>query len=465
MMSNRTTRRTFLHTSAAGLLGASLPGCKPAAAKQPNIVFVMSDQQHWNAAGYRDSFFDTPHQDALAKESFVFDNFYCTTPQCSPSRSSIFTGWYPSKTGVMGNIGAAGGNDLQMETWGAMLQRAGYRTGYFGKWHLGDDPTANAGWDEEFKLTQDAQALAKGLAFINQHAGGQQPFAVVISIHNPHDVYHFKREMGDLSGVSAELPVSWAKEEFLNKPPVQKQFMTEDQGTAIWGQGQKVWEFYREYYRGKVKLYDNDLGQVMRTVKDNGLWDNTVFIATSDHGDMDANHRLIFKGPFMYEHMVRIPLQIRVPEALGGAAPRTVTDYQGANTDLTPTILGLVGLEPYTCHGESLKPLLTGAGGAPQRDYVVSQYYSKQKWVNPIRMIRTPEFKYNRYIRHGEEIYDLKNDPHELVNLAGDAGYADRKRELSAELDRWIAAHEDRFGSLESTDRDGHPLPLPKGTA
>jgi len=109
-------------------------------------------------------------------------------------------------------------------------------------------------------------------------------------------------------------------------------------------------------------------------------------------------------------------------------------------------------------HGASLKPLLTG-GSLKPREYVIGQYYSKQKWVNPIRMIRTAEFKYNHYILHGEELYDLKNDPDELINLADDPGYADRKKELKGVLDRWIKENDDPFYSLHSTDRAGRRLP------
>ncbi len=85
-----------------------------------------------------DSFFDTPNLDALAKGSFLFENSFCVTPQCSPSRAALLTGFYPSKTGVMGNVGAAGGNPLARETIASELKSKGYRTGYFGKWHLGD---------------------------------------------------------------------------------------------------------------------------------------------------------------------------------------------------------------------------------------------------------------------------------------------------------------------------------------
>ncbi len=454
MMSARaTSRREFL--AGSGL--AALVSClRPPS--RPNIVYVMSDQQHWRAAGYRDPFFETPAQDELAKESFVFEHFFCSTPQCSPSRSSMFTGLYPSATGVMGNIGAAGGKDLSMETFGAKLQRAGYATGYFGKWHLGGDPTGNAGWDEEHKKIDDAETTRRAVDFIARRAAEGQPFALVASYLDPHDIYRFKRDMPKPVKADAPLPESWAKETFENKPRVQLQFMTEDQGTAIWGAPRRVWEWYREYYRRKVKLFDDHLSRIVHALRIAGAWENTVLIVSSDHGDMDTNHRLIFKGPFMYEHMVRAPLLIRIPRAVGGAEPKVIADFHSVNVDLAPTILDFAGLPAGRVHGVSLKPLLTG-GSVKPRDYVIGQYYSKQKWVNPIRMIRTPEFKYNYYILHGEELYDLKNDPDELVNLAGDAGYAEKKKELKAELDRWIKQNDDPFYSLQPTDRAGRRLP------
>ena len=85
------------------------------------------------------------------------------------------------------------------------------------------------------------------------------------------------------------------------------------------------------------------------------------------------------------------------------------------------------------CDGVSLKPVLTGARGQVARPFVIGQYYSKQQWVNPIRTLRTGEFKLSKYIDHGEELYDLKNDPHELDNLAGDPGYEKTQRELASE--------------------------------
>ena len=262
----------------------------------------------------------------------------------------------------------------------------------------------------------------------------------------------------DPADKSVALPPSWDRETLEEKPSVQKQFMLEDQGKVIWGKGRKVWEKYRDCYRTKTALYDGNVGAVLGELKRQGLWDNTIIIHTSDHGDMDANHKLIYKGPFMYEHMVRIPLIIRVPRQFGGTRARHVTEMDAVNVDIAPTIRDLCGLSRVACDGISLVPLLTASGKQKKREFVIGQYYSKQKWVNPIRMIRTRDFKFNRYIRHGEELYDLKNDPHELNNLVNDPEFADVKAELSRKLDRWIRENDDPFYSLEATTRSGKPI-------
>jgi arylsulfatase A-like enzyme len=459
MSENRISRRNFVKGTLAASAALATEPIRSALAgngsAKPNILLIFSDQQHWHAMGLLDSFFNTPHLDELAKESVVFENSFCTTPQCSPSRSSLLTGFYPSKTGVFGNVGAAGGEQLAQETIGSELQSAGYRTGYFGKWHLGDREIATKGWDQSNLKTNDRLAESNALAFLRQSAGSAKPFALFVSIHNPHDIYHFERHRMEPADKSVALPESWDRETLDNKPSVQKQFMLEDQGKVIWGKGRKVWEKYRDCYRTKTALYDTNVGAIIAELKKQGHWDNTVIIATSDHGDMDANNKLIYKGPFMYEHMVRIPLAIRVPARFRGIEARRITDMDVVNVDIAPTIRDLCGLSNVTCDGISLAPLLTGSGKQKKREFVIGQYYSKQKWVNPIRMIRTRDFKFNKYIRHGEELYDLKNDPHELRNLASDPKYAKVKAQLSRRLDQWIKDNNDPFYSLETTTRAG----------
>ncbi len=445
-----------------GLGAVSLAACQgaeggKAPAQRPNILLVFSDQQHWRAIGAEEETFKTPNLDALAGDAVMFGRSFCTTPQCSPSRSSLLTGLYPTKTTVMGNIGAAGGKVLRQKTIGAMLQQAGYRTGYFGKWHLGNDAVGTAGWDGGYipKINDPGTTEAAGKFLDDADA---KPFALVLSYNNPHDIYHFARHKAAADAGAIELPKSWKAEDFDTKPAVQEQFMTDDQGKVIHSREEPLWRQYRDCYRAKTALYDSHVGKVLADLRKRGLLESTIVIVTSDHGDMDSHHRLIFKGPFMYDQMVRVPLMIRVPKAFGGGAPRRIDDLDVVNVDIVPTILDFCGIPAIECDGVSLRPVLTGAAGQRRREFVVGQYYSKQRWVNPIRMIRTARFKYNRFIRHGEELYDLTKDPDEIVNLADDPTYAKTKADLAAKLDAWIKRNDDPFYSFAPTTRKGKPL-------
>lgn len=432
--------------------------------KQPNILFIFSDQQHWEALGFQDPSFTTPNLDKFAAAGTVFTHAFCTTPQCSPSRSSILTGLYPSKTGVMGNHSCAGGNPLQMETVGPMLQRAGYTTGYFGKWHLGEDPVATAGWDEDVGATvpwspKDPVTAEKSIEFLNRHAGDEKPFALFVAIHDPHDVYHFRKLDDPAPGITVPDPPTWDGKDFATVPAIHRQFMEEDQGTRIRDDdGKEQWQHYRKVYRAKTKLCDDWFGKVIDTLDELGLRDDTLIVFTSDHGDMDGQHRLIFKGPFLYEHMLRVPLIIKPPKDMAALPAGMSTNFPTVNVDLAPTLADYAGATIGQTDGLSLKPLLSGDSTPGEREFVVCQYYSKQSWINPIRSIRTQSFKYNRYLPQGEELYDLANDPHELNNLADNPDFKATKADLKAKLDQWIKENDDPFESQQATRRDGTPL-------
>ena len=425
---------------------------------RPNVLLIFSDQQHWQAQGSRDPFFDTPNQNQLAKESMVFERSFCTTPQCSPSRSSLLTGFYPSTTGVYGNMNAAGGNALKSRTIGSELQDAGYQTGYFGKWHLGDNAVGNVGWDHSYLKTNDPEAERLAVDFLKNQRKPGKPFALFVSLHNPHDIYHYKKHKPVGSIDDVPLSASWEGEGFEGKPPIQKEFMESDQGKVIVGKPRDEWQKYRDCYRAKNKLYDYNVGVILDELKRQGELENTVIIVTSDHGDMDTQHKLIFKGPFMYEHMVRIPLMIRLPKGGAKVAPRRFKDIDVVNVDIAPTIRELCGLASLESDGISLAPLFTKPDDYKPREFVIGQYYSKQRWVNPIRMIRTKDYKFNRYIRWDDELYDLKRDPHELKNLAKDPAYAAVKDDLVQKLEGWIKDHNDPFYSQNVTSRKGVPL-------
>ncbi|MDA0350089.1 MAG: sulfatase-like hydrolase/transferase [Verrucomicrobia bacterium] len=417
--------------------------------KKLNILYLCSDQQHWQAQGDVDPFFDTPHQDALRERSTVFENAFCTTAQCSPSRSSMLTGFYPHKTGMMNNSNASGGSDITLPTIGAHLQTAGFKTALFGKWHLGNDPTGNAGWDEEVKKGPDEKTTERGLDFLTRHTENEKPFALFLMYLDPHDIYHYKPGISVVHTDDVKLSDSWKKQNFDSVPKVHREFMEDNQGEFMVNADEETWKGYRDYYRQKVKLYDDHVGRVVQKLKDTGLWQNTIVINTSDHGDMDTFHRLIFKGPFMYDHMLRIPMSIRVPGIAGKK-----TDHQWVNVDTVPTLMELAGASPLECDGESAVSVVTGKGSSKDRDYVIGQYYGKQTWVNPIRTIRTREWKYNIYTEWGEELYHLVEDPEEIVNLANSKKHNDIKQGLKKKLDDWMEAHNDPFYSFTTTKLD-----------
>lgn len=444
------TRRQFLQTTGAATSALAFPSILSGrTTRRFNILYLCSDQQHWQALGSVDPFYVTPHQDALARESTVFRHAFCTTPQCSPSRSSMLTGFYPHKTGMMNNDGAPGGEDLRLPTIGTHLKAAGYQTGFFGKWHLGKDPAGNAGWDEEVKKGPDDTTTSNGLDYLERHARDDKPFALFLMYLDPHDIYHYKPGKSDVSTGDVKLPQSWREQDFDTVPKVQREFMEHNQGDFIVDADEATWKGYRDFYRQKVKLYDDHVGRIITRLKKLGLYENTIIVNTSDHGDMDTYHRLVFKGPFMYEHMMRIPLSIRIP----GLAP-VETDYQWVNVDTAPTLLELAGANPYTCDGQSVVPILSGKGRHPSRDYVIGQYYGKQTWVNPIRTIRAQNWKYSLYTDWGEELYDLANDPEEIRNLAADPKSHQVKVRMRGQLEKWIRDNDDPFFSFKTTSLD-----------
>lgn len=413
--------------------------------------------------GHRDKFFETPNMDRLASEGISFENAFCSCPQCSPSRASLVTGCFPSNTRVFGNVGAAGGNALRQKTVGKMLQSGGYYTAYFGKWHLGKDPQGTAGWDEEFgvvgpETTDDQKVTELACKFLQEQVSRKQPFALFLSYNNPHDIYDFSG--GDVQMEVEEetsLSKTWEKQDFSQVPSVQEQFMKEDQGKVIYGRDKLEWQKFHQLYRDRVKLADDEIGKVLEKMTEQWLMNDTILVFTSDHGDMDTNHRLIYKGPFMYEHMIRVPLIFRIPKKLSSLKAGTQLNFNTVNNDLVPTLMDFAtGIVPET-DGMSLRPLLSGESQLT-REFVISQYYSKQQWVNPIRCLRTDQYKYVRYAVHGEELYDLRKDLDELTNQIDNPEYATIKQELSDKLERWMDEHNDPFEFFGPTDREGKAL-------
>jgi arylsulfatase A-like enzyme len=463
----RLNRREFIGAAAAtGLALGAAPAITQA--RRPNLLVICTDQQHGRAMGAMDPFFETPHTDRLAREGARFERAWCTTPQCSPSRASIYTGLYPHRTGVIGNLNSLGhrGNPIEplptsFETIGSRLRRAGYHTAYTGKWHLGHHEHF-AGHFDRAALDGDAHdgATADALDYLAERSESREPFACFVNYINPHDIYEygFFEKPDDVPEPEGHVPMpaSW-DDGYGDRPRVHREYMESDQGAYFRGKPRRFWEHYRQVYREKCRLVDGQTGTLLAGLDRLGLAANTVVVFLSDHGDADTAHGLVYKGPFMYDELLRVPLIVRVPEAFGGR-PGTTCAEAVVLTDLLPTLCDFAGADPGEPDGYSLKPWLTGAGPVRKRDYVVSQYYNKQAWVNPIRTISDGRFKYSRYVGSMDELYDLRNDPLERRNLMADGGSAGARDRLRSALDGWMLAHGDTaFEDYLATNRDGEP--------
>jgi arylsulfatase A-like enzyme len=209
------------------------------------------------------------------------------------------------------------------------------------------------------------------------------------------------------------------------KPAEQQAYVDKDQGRQTREFTTEDWLRYRTYYLQLVEKADSQFGTVLDAV---GNMDETVVVYTTDHGDALGEHGLPYKGPFMYEEEIRIPLLIRA-RSLMPAGERSDLVTQA---DLAPTLASLCGLRwPKPVPGRNL------AAKAPARDAVFLEYYAKQKWVNPIRTMRGQRWKLNWYDSGHQELYDLQADPHERQNLAADPKSKTIKTEMEARLNAW----------------------------
>jgi arylsulfatase A-like enzyme len=399
------SRREFIAGAAA------LPA---AAAKRPNVLVFMSDQESALLPGPA----ERPNYRRVENGGVRFTHAFCNTPQCSAARGTLLTGLEPNRAGVLTNVdGQSLGKPLSssLPTVGSVFQAAGYNTGYFGKWHLGE---WRGGFGHIGVEKGDDRAAADAAAWIAQQ---REPWLAWVSVLNPHDIYALK----DAAARAGVRPPASGLENLKNKPSEQQEYVDKDQGKITRDYKPEDWLRYRAYYLSLVEKVDKNLGTVLAGVPD---LDSTVVVYTSDHGDALGEHGLPFKGPFMYEENVRIPLVIRAPGRIAAA----VRDELVTQADIAPTIAGLAGVRwPAPVQGRDLSKK------APARDEVFLEYYAKQKWVNPIRTVRTRRWKLNWYDRGNRELYDLSADPHELKNLAGALERREIQQQLEARLTAW----------------------------
>jgi N-acetylglucosamine-6-sulfatase len=437
-------------------------------------VFVLVDDMRWDemrVAGH--PFIETPNMDRLAREGARFLNAFATTPLCSPSRASFLTGQYAHSHGIVDNTARP---SHELPVFPRALQQAGYRTGFFGKWHMGNDDSPRPGFTRWVAMPGQGEALDPQLnvdgkrlrvpgyatdvlteyveQFIQQSA--DTPFLAYLAhkaIH-PNVVQRDDGRVVPLPGqpggfVAAErhrgryAGRSMPRRPNAFKPPLGKPALLRPLDTLP-PLGRETATTDDEI-RGRLEMLlavDDSLGRIVGTLEKLGSLEHTVVVFTSDHGYFNGEHGLNEERRLAYEETIRIPLLVRYPRLVpAGATPRELV----MNIDLAPTLLALAGLPTSGgMHGRSLVPVFQGSA-RDWRSSVLLEYFSDTVFPRIRSMgyaaIRSDRYKYIEYreLKGMNELYDLQSDPYEQHNLVGDAQARPALERLRDELRRLLA--------------------------
>ena len=409
---------------------------------RPNIILIMTDQQTAEAMSCAGNpWLHTPNMDRIADAGVRFTNAYCTAPLSGPSRAALMTGLYPEGIGMMRN-GTSLPEEWRDRTLGQRFRKAGYACAYAGKWHVGPELDAPE-WSgfEQIHPHRDpdlGEAVARWLA--QPHP---EPFFLVASLVNPHNICEWARGQNLPTG-NIEPP----KRKDL--PPLPKNFRRNaDEPDVLLAEqaanyplyptarfSRTDWRAYRHAYFRLVERADEQIGLILDQMDARGLWDNTLLIFTSDHGDGTGAHRWNQKSA-LYEEVTAVPLIISLPDRLHGGETRG----QLANTgiDLYATLCDWSGLPPDG-DGTSLRDVIEN--NTPGQPYIVTETLfdrgTTRGW-----MLRTPSHKYILYDKgkNREQFFDISRDPGERRNLAARPAFAPILQSCRDLLAAWFESH------------------------
>jgi len=415
----------------------------------PNVLFVCTDQQFAGALGCVNDDLDTPAMDRLAASGVRFDNAYCTDPLCVPSRASLFTGRMPHELDVMGNDRGLDPEHRE-EGLGHLFRDVGYDTGYAGKWHVPEFamPDGRHGFETlcGFDDTEVADAC---IDFLDRDRDPGEPFFLVASFDNPHNICEWSRNQNLPWGEIEEAPPEECPDlpQNYHPPPFEPAEIRPKIADSRWSIGAMVdagpeeWRQYRHVYYRLVEKVDAEIGRILDALDERGLAEETVVVFTSDHGDGNGAHRIKEKS-WLYEEETRVPFVVSHPETDDGRAEDRLVSN---GLDLLPTLCDYAGIDvPEDLRGRSVRPLAAGDPVEDWRDRVVTQTFGPLEG----RMVRTERYKYvvYEYGDEREQLFDLEDDPGEMVDLSVNADYDDVLTEHREHLLEWCTETGDVFG-------------------
>ena len=454
------TRREFLETSTAGLgalaIGPRIRGGSSGGGR-PNLLFILTDDQRSDTMGCAGNpIIKTPNVDRLAREGVRFERSYVTTPICAASRASIFTGTFerthgytftkPPLTQAFTSI-----------SYPIVLRKAGYRTGFVGKFGVAvENGIQNEMFDfAKFTSLPHVQTIGgverhmtevEGefvLEFLRGAKPGQPfclawcPWAPHADDNNPRQ-YFWPPAVDDLyTDVRIPVPEMAAPAYYEAQPGFLKNTMSRTRWAWRFDTPEKYQAMVKGYYR-MISGIDLVLGRITAELERLGLDKKTIIIYTSDNGYFLGERGYADKW-LMYEPSINVPLVVYDPRAPRGDRGLVRKDLI-LNVDLAPTIMDFAGVEiPPLIQGTSFRPLLGGKTRAWR-----TEIFCEELWDNPeipqSECVRTEGWKFIRYPKHPEyvELFDLQGDPQEKRNLAGDPGRKAVLADMGESCDRWI---------------------------
>lgn len=461
---------------------------------RPNILFVFSDDHAYQAiSSYGSKLLQTPNIDRLAQQGMRFNRCLVPNSICGPSRATILTGKYSHLNGFFNN--SRNRFDGSQTTFPKLLQKAGYQTAIFGKWHLVSDPTGFDYWEilpgqgayynppmirngerisHEGYTTDIVTNLA--LEWLTERRDSAKPFLLMCQQKAPHRAWEPNLKylghdgdqkypepdtlFDDYSGRGrAEREQDMTIEKTMNErdlklnPP---RNLTQEQRT-VWDayyeprnesfrkanlQGKDLirWKYnrYMHDYLGCIKSVDEGIGRLLDYLKKTGLDKNTIVVYSSDQGFYLGEHGW-FDKRWIFEESLRTPLLVRWP---GVTSPGSVNNDLVSNLDFAETFLQAAGISvPGEMQGRSLVPLLKGATPLDWRKSFYYHYY-EFPGAHSVRKhygVVTDRYKLVRFYEPDVdywEMFDTKTDPNELKSVYGLANYAEAQKDLENELVR-----------------------------
>lgn len=436
---------------------------------KPNIIFILTDDQRFDAIGYAgNKYAITPEMDKLAREGSYFKKAMVTTPICAASRASILSGMQERShryTFQTGNIK----QEYMENTYPKVLKNAGYYTGFYGKFGVKYDQKEQLfneyeDYDRNGKYTDKRgyffKTLGKDTVHLTRYTGQKgidfiekapidKPFCLSLSFSAPHahdnapDQYFYDEQTAHLLENVTIAPPNLGEYKYFNaQPEGVKAGFSRLRWTWRFDNPSKYQRMVKGYFR-MIAGIDLEIAKIRTELKKKGLDKNTVIIVMGDNGYFLGERQLADKW-MMYDNSVRVPLIIYDPRT----PKHQDIDEMALNIDVPATILDVAGLkQPKNYHGKSLLPIVSGKNNSLNREAVLIEHLWEFESIPPSEGVRTKDWKYFRYVndKSWEELYDLKNDPQEINNLAKNAQFTATLNKLRQETEAQIQKVQDPY--------------------